>query len=205
MTEITACHHRTVWSLKAGFNNVTDYWKWFKLQRHNLLIKPVKSATVSMYKLLTSPVSTKCSKVIMPLLLLSLSLSKSSSDSTAEDPVEEMDELDSFLRKMPSDASPQSSCCISREEPPPSGVMVTCGTERASITGGGSVAKIFATSGVRSSQVLDDLLAVPRSERDPSSCAVPERGSGESESTMRGAKPIRFNCQIWSCHFQRRG
>ncbi|KAG7238467.1 hypothetical protein INR49_030740 [Caranx melampygus] len=65
--------------------------------------------------------SSKCSKVMMPLLLLSLSLSKSSSDSTAEEPVEEMEELDSFLRRVPSTASSQSSCRISRSSRLPLG------------------------------------------------------------------------------------
>ncbi|TNN84270.1 Isovaleryl-CoA dehydrogenase, mitochondrial [Liparis tanakae] len=84
--------------------------------------------------LLTSPVSTRGSKVMMPLL--SVSLSKSSSDSTVEDPVEEMDELDSFLRRVPSTASSQSACFTSREEQLPSAVMVTCGTRDACIAGG---------------------------------------------------------------------
>lgn len=112
----------------------------------------------------------------MPLLLLSLSLSKSSSDSTAEDPVEEMEELDSFLRRAPSTTSPQSSCCISREEPPPSGVMVTCGTRRASITVVAPVADDWATWAalwMRSSQIWDDFPAVLRSKRDPSFTEVP--------------------------------
>lgn len=159
----------------------------------------------------------------MPLLLLSLSLSKSSSDSTAEDPVEEMEELDSFLRRGPSTTSSQSSCCISREELPPSGVMVTCGTGRASITSGGPIAHdgaIWAAFWVRSSRIWDDLPTALRSKRDPSSGAVPESpkslevrllhslGIGDRnpswERTTRGAKPIQFNRQIWSFHFQKR-
>lgn len=121
---------------------------------------------------LTSPASTRCSKVTMPLLLLSLSLSRSSSDSTADEPVDEMDELDSFLRRGPSTTSSMSSCCISREDPPPSGVMVTCGTGRASITGGGSVADpsraIRAAFRARPSPMRDDPSAALACRRDPS-------------------------------------
>lgn len=64
----------------------------------------------------------------MPLLLVSLSLRKSSSDSSspAEEPLEEMEELESLRRSCPLTVSFRSSSVISRESP--SDVMVTCGT-----------------------------------------------------------------------------
>lgn len=102
-----------------------------------------------------------------PLLLLSLSLRRSSSDSTAEDPVEEMDELDRFLRRGPSTASSQSFCCISRELPLPSGVMVTCGTGCASI--------LTEDGGASTSSWGDDPPGCSGPERHPSPAAVPER------------------------------
>lgn len=117
--------------------------------------------------ILTSPASTRFSRVTRPLLLLSLSLRRSSSDSTAEDPVDEMEELDRFLHRGPFTSSSQSFCCISREQPLPSGVMVTCGTECASI--------LTEDVGVCSSSWLDEPPACSDPKRDPSSAAVPER------------------------------
>lgn len=159
---------------------------------------------------LTSPASTRCSKVTMPLLLLSLSLSRSSSDSATEDPVDEMEELDSFLRRGPSTTSSMSSCCISREQPPPSGVMVTCGTGRPSITAGGSLAhdpEIRASSRAR-----DDLSAALAGRRETSADALPEAfrsfearllhslGIGrERERTAHGERRT-VNRQISSSH-----
>lgn len=131
----------------------------------------VRSDLICLSYALTSPVSTSCSKVTMPLLLLSLSLNRSSSDSTAEEPVDEMEELDSFLRRGPSTISSMSSCCISREEPPPSGVMVTCGTRRPSITASASLShdpEIQAASRAR-----DDFSAALAGRREPSADALP--------------------------------
>lgn len=176
--------------------------------------------SLSLCSLLTSPGSTRCSKVTMPLLLLSLSLSRSSSDSTAEDPVEEIEELDSFLRSVPSTARSQSSCCISREQPPPSGVMVTCGTRGASITiGGPDDGAIWAAVSMSSSQICEDLAATLRSKRDASFIPLTENpkslelfllhslGIGELNSswerTTTGAKTRHSNLQIWSFHFEK--
>lgn len=154
--------HITLWNWKLLGNSIFGHASADRLKTDQCV-----------YSSLTSPVSTRCSKVMMPLLLLSLSLSKSSSDSTAEEPVEEMDELDSFLRRGPTTASSQSSCRISREQPPPSGVIVTCGTRRASITAGAAAAgaddgAIWAALWRSSSQIWGDFPADRRSRRDPS-------------------------------------
>lgn len=155
---------------------------------------------------LTSPASTRFSKVTRPLLLLSLSLRRSSSDSTAEDPVEEMEELDRFLRRGPSITSSQSFCCISREQPLPSGVMVTCGTGCASI--------LTQDRGVM--DVTPPVRSGPK--RDPSSAAGPERenswkvrvlyslGIGDqnpSRERTTNRREIRstLSCQIGSFRF----
>lgn len=159
---------------------------------------------------LTSPASTRFSRVTRPLLLLSLSLRRSSSDSTAEDPVEEMEELDRFLRRGPSITSSQSFCCISREQPLPSGVMVTCGTGCASI--------LTEDSGVWTSFWGGEPSVCSDPKRDPSSVAVPERenslevrvlyslGIGDrnpswERTTSRREIRSTLSCQICSFHF----
>lgn len=177
-----------------------------------LLLKHCKGATTpsTLQPALTSPASTRFSRVTRPLLLLSLSLRRSSSDSTAEDPVEEMEELDSFLHRGPSTTSSKSFCCISRGEPLPSGVMVTCGTGCASI--------LTENRGVWTSSWGDGPSVCSGPKGDSSSVAVPERenslevrvlyslGIGDQNpswerTTKRREIRSTLSCQICSFHF----